>query len=35
MGDENNTFDVIYDTGSANLWIDSTKCGNKGCKNHK
>lgn len=26
---------MIYDTGSANLWIDSAKCEDVGCKNHK
>lgn len=25
---------MIFDTGSANFWIDSTKCKNEGCKQH-
>lgn len=34
MGSDENTFDVIFDTGSANFWIDSKKCDDIGCKNH-
>jgi cathepsin D len=26
---------VIFDTGSANLWLDSKKCQNEGCRQHK
>lgn len=25
---------MIFDTGSANFWIDSAKCKNEGCKQH-
>lgn len=35
MGKADNCFDVIYDTGSANMWIDSKQCGDAGCTNHK
>jgi hypothetical protein len=35
IGDNDNEFQVIYDTGSANFWIDSTKCEDRGCVNHK
>jgi cathepsin D len=35
IGEPTNTFDVIYDTGSANFWIDSSKCNDPGCLNHK
>lgn len=35
MADPSNTFDVIYDTGSANLWINSAQCVDEGCTNHK
>lgn len=26
---------MIYDTGSANIWINSKHCSDPGCKNHK
>ncbi|CAD8180988.1 unnamed protein product [Paramecium octaurelia] len=32
VGDQE--FQVIFDTGSANFWIDSVKCKNEGCKQH-
>ncbi|CAD8091839.1 unnamed protein product [Paramecium sonneborni] len=32
VGDQE--FQVIFDTGSANFWIDSIKCKNEGCKQH-
>lgn len=32
MSDKNNEFDVIYDTGSANFWINSAKCNAPGIK---
>lgn len=35
IGSEDNKFKVLFDTGSANLWIDSSKCQEEGCKNHK
>lgn len=35
MGGEDNKFDVIFDTGSANFWINSKKCTDVGCLNHK
>ena len=35
IGDEDEAFNVIYDTGSANFWIDSSKCKDKGCVVHK
>lgn len=35
IGDSDNEFQVIYDTGSANFWIDSSKCNDRGCTNHK
>lgn len=35
IGDAENEFQVIYDTGSANFWIDSSKCEDRGCVNHK
>lgn len=35
IGKESEPFKVIFDTGSANLWIDSSKCKEVGCKNHK
>jgi len=35
IGEQGNTFKVIYDTGSANIFIDSKRCNDAGCKNHK
>lgn len=35
MGNPDNTFDVIFDTGSSNFWINSKKCTDYGCLNHK
>lgn len=35
MGNEDNAFDVIFDTGSSNFWINSKKCSDYGCENHK
>lgn len=35
MGNEDNVFDVIFDTGSSNFWINSKKCTDYGCQNHK
>ncbi|EGR30870.1 hypothetical protein IMG5_122010 [Ichthyophthirius multifiliis] len=35
IGDPDNTFEVIYDTGSANIWIDSKQCSDIGCRNRK
>lgn len=28
-------FNVIFDTGSSNLWIPSTNCDTMGCLEHK
>ena len=28
-------FNVIFDTGSSNLWIPSTSCDTMGCLEHK
>lgn len=28
-------FDVIFDTGSSNLWINSVKCADEACKMHR
>lgn len=35
IGELGNTFNVIYDTGSANIWINSKHCSDAGCVNHK
>jgi cathepsin D len=35
IGNIDNEFKVIFDTGSANLWMDSSKCADAGCKSHK
>lgn len=35
IGTMGNTFNVIYDTGSANIWINSKHCRDSGCVNHK
>ncbi len=35
IGSPSNTFQVIFDTGSSNIWINSIKCNDKGCLNHK
>ncbi|CRG95600.1 plasmepsin IV [Plasmodium gallinaceum] len=31
VGDDKQKFTFIFDTGSANLWVPSTKCSSKGC----
>ncbi|CAD8138923.1 unnamed protein product [Paramecium octaurelia] len=35
IGSPGNTFKVVLDTGSANLWIDSDRCQEEGCIRHK
>ncbi|EGR29114.1 hypothetical protein IMG5_162980 [Ichthyophthirius multifiliis] len=35
IGDPQNVFSVIYDTGSANVWINSKICKDQGCKKRK
>lgn len=35
IGEKFNTFKVVLDTGSANLWIDSDRCAEEGCEKHK
>ncbi|CAD8197251.1 unnamed protein product [Paramecium octaurelia] len=35
LGDQGNKFKVIFDTGSANIWLNSARCNDYGCKNHK
>lgn len=35
IGSEGNPFKVIFDTGSANIWINSARCHDVGCINHK
>ena len=35
IGQQYNTFRMVLDTGSANLWVDSTRCQEEGCRRHK
>ncbi|CAD8044662.1 unnamed protein product [Paramecium primaurelia] len=35
FGSQENKFKVIFDTGSANIWLNSARCNDYGCKNHK
>jgi len=35
IGSIGNTFSVIFDTGSANIWINSNYCDSEGCLSHK
>jgi cathepsin D len=35
IGTSDNTFSVIFDTGSSNMWINSDQCSDLGCVNHK
>ncbi|CAD8135197.1 unnamed protein product [Paramecium pentaurelia] len=35
IGQADNTFKVVLDTGSANLWINSNRCQEEGCLRHK
>ena len=35
IGGESNPFKVIFDTGSANIWMNSARCHDVGCLNHK
>ncbi|CAD8132993.1 unnamed protein product [Paramecium octaurelia] len=35
FGAQENKFKVIFDTGSANIWLNSARCNDYGCKNHK
>ncbi|CAD8135397.1 unnamed protein product [Paramecium pentaurelia] len=35
FGASENKFKVIFDTGSANIWLNSARCHDYGCKNHK
>lgn len=35
IGSESNPFKVIFDTGSANIWMNSARCTDVGCVNHK
>lgn len=34
IGNSYDTFKVVLDTGSANMWIDSTRCREDGCEKH-
>jgi cathepsin D len=34
IGSKENTFNMIFDTGSANIWVDSSKCQDHGCLTH-
>eukprot|EP01017_Pseudomicrothorax_dubius_P013390 TRINITY_DN1586_c0_g1_i2.p1 TRINITY_DN1586_c0_g1~~TRINITY_DN1586_c0_g1_i2.p1 ORF type:complete len:433 (+),score=118.10 TRINITY_DN1586_c0_g1_i2:93-1391(+) len=34
VGSAENRFSVIFDTGSANMWINSAECPDRGCKLH-
>ena len=35
IGASSNIFRVIFDTGSANIWVNSRSCVSDGCKGHK
>lgn len=35
VGNPPQLIDIIFDTGSSNFWINSSKCKNKGCLMHK
>jgi cathepsin D len=35
VGSAGNTFKLVLDTGSANLWLDSNRCQEEGCMKHK
>ena len=35
VGDQRQELDVIFDTGSANVWLNSVLCDAPGCLNHK
>ncbi|KAL4453961.1 hypothetical protein ABPG74_003844 [Tetrahymena malaccensis] len=35
IGSSDNVFSVIYDTGSANIWMNSIHCNDPGCVSHK
>ncbi|CAD8107416.1 unnamed protein product [Paramecium sonneborni] len=35
LGGQDNKFKVIFDTGSANIWLNSARCNDYGCQNHK
>eukprot|EP01017_Pseudomicrothorax_dubius_P050106 TRINITY_DN9424_c0_g2_i8.p1 TRINITY_DN9424_c0_g2~~TRINITY_DN9424_c0_g2_i8.p1 ORF type:complete len:420 (-),score=62.57 TRINITY_DN9424_c0_g2_i8:166-1425(-) len=35
IGSPDHVFDVIFDTGSANFWINSANCPDKGCLAHR
>lgn len=34
VGNTFDTFKMVLDTGSANMWIDSSKCNEEGCMKH-